>query len=98
MGTDWRNTPFSDDHNGSTCDPVPWPTSQDEVNEFTDTGVLIPYKEFLNCDGFELVESLGHAMEDRVAAEIFQRNNSNTTLIRVTALAVQAWVVCRTRS
>src|SRR5215471_15938965 len=80
MGTDWRKTltpEFTDDSNGSTCDPIPWPTSQDEVNEFTDTGVLIPYKEFLNCDGFELVESLGHAMEGRVEAETFRRQASD---------------------
>src|SRR5215472_11119257 len=101
MGTDWRNTPlpeFSDDYNGSTRDPIPWPASQDEVSEFTDTGVLIPYQEFLNSDGFELAASLGDAMEDHVAAEVFRRNASDTTLIRVTVLAVPAWIVCRTRS
>ena len=82
MGTDWRNTT----------------TPQDEVNEFTDTGVLVPYQEFLNSDGFELAASLGDAMEDHVAAEIFRRNASDTTLIRVTALALQVWIICRTRS
>ena len=84
MGTDWRDTPtpvFTDADNGAT-DLVPWPASQDEVSEFTDTGVLVPFKEFLNYEGFELVASLGDAMEDRLAAEIFQRNNSDTTLIR----------------
>src|SRR5215472_1830575 len=101
MRADWRNTPtpeFKDDDNGSPRDPIPWPMSQDEVNEFTDTGVLIPFKEFLNYDGFELARSLGDAMEDHVAAEIFRRNASDTTLIRLTLLAVPAWIVCRTRS
>src|SRR5262249_2971041 len=60
--------------------------------------VLVPYQEFLNSDGFELAASLGDAMEDHVAAEVFRRNASDTTLIRVTVLAVPAWIVCRTRS
>jgi hypothetical protein len=45
MGTDWRNTPtpgFTDDKDGSTLDPIPWPASQDEVNEFTDKGSWSP--------------------------------------------------------
>ena len=101
MGSDWRNTPtpeFKDDDNGSPRDPIPWPTSQDEVNEFTDTGVLIPFKEFLNYDGFELVESLGDSMEDRMATEIFRREGSDHTLIHLAVLGVPAWIVCRTRS
>ena len=101
METEWRNTPtpeFSDDNNGSIRDPIPWPTSQDEVSEFTDTGVLVPYQEFLNSDGFKLAAELGDSMEDHVAAEIFRRNASDTTLIRLTLLAVPAWIVCRTRS
>ena len=101
MGSGRRNTPtpeFTDDDNRSALDPIPWPTSQDEVNEFTDPGVLTPYQEFLNYDGFELARSLGDAMEDHVAAEVFRRNASDTTLIRVTVLAVPAWIVCRTRS
>ena len=102
METEWRNTPtpeFSDDGNWRTRDPIPWPTSQDEVSEFTDTGVLIPYKEFLNCNGFELVESLGDAMEDRFAAEIFRRSASDyITLTHLAVLGMPAWIVCRTRS
>src|SRR5262249_31458882 len=78
-------------------DPIEWPTSQDEVDEFTDTGILIPYQEFLNCDGYLPTWALGDTMEDRVAAEIFQRNNSDTTLVHVIALGVETWVICRTR-
>src|SRR5215831_9439273 len=101
MRTDWRNTltpEFSDDEKGSTRDPIPWPTSQDEVDEFTDTGVLIPYKEFLNCDGFELAESLEDAMKDGVAVEIFRCETGDYTVIHLTVLGVPAWIVCRTRS
>ena len=100
MRTDWRNTltpDFTYDSSGSTCDPIPWPTSQDQLDEFTDTGVLIPYKEFLNYDGFELVESLGDSMEDRVATEIFRRDGSDS-LIHLVVLGVPAWILCRTRS
>jgi len=97
MRTDWH-TRFTDDDNGSTSDPIPRPTSQDEVDEFTDSGVLIPYKEFLNYDGFELARSLGDETEDQVAAEIFRRDSSDYTLIHLAVLGVPAWIVCRTRS
>ena len=37
-------------------------------------------------------------MEDRVAAEVFRREASDSTLIHLVVLGVPAWIVCRTRS
>ena len=59
--------------------------------------MLVPYKEFLNFDEFELAASLGDAMDDPVAAEILRREASDYTLIHLAVLSVPAWVVCRTR-
>jgi hypothetical protein len=80
-------------------DPIARPGADDEVYEFTDTGILVPWQEALNYDCFRPASSLGCALAgDQTVAEIFTSSAGRTILARVTALDVPVWIVCRTRT